>query len=169
MVRTPGRRTRSAGYAISVGALMCALALAGGASAAAKPARCNAAAASAEVERLHLGNAGYTPSPVAQVLCGAFLGPRSHAMVASLSIPSCGVSSGWVVFRSVGGAWRRAFETNHGAFLAAAGARIRETQGVLARGDAHCFPSSYRSRLWHWNGRRLVHGPWRTSAPPKLR
>jgi hypothetical protein len=81
-------------------------------------------------------------------------------MVLSLSIPSCGGSAGWLVFRSVGGRWRQVLDVNHGAWLDPSGRRIREWQGVLAPSDAHCFPSSARTRLWHWTGARLVHGRW---------
>src|SRR4051794_2468719 len=127
---------------------------------------CNVATADRLVERQHLGNAGFTSQPVAQVLCGPFAGPRSHAMAVSLSTPGCGGSIGWAVFRNAGGAWRRVFLTNNGAFLARAAARIRTWQGVLAPGDPHCFPSAWRTRDWHWNGRRLVAGRWHPSGPP---
>jgi hypothetical protein len=62
--------------------------------------------------------------------------------------------------------WRRVFLRNTGAYLAVSGSRIRARQGVLGPGDAHCFPGAWRTGLWHWNGKRLVAGRWRTSGPP---
>lgn len=124
-------------------------------------ARCSRAAAIEVVERLRLGNAGYTPNPVAQVLCGPFLGRGSDAMVASLSIPSCGRTGGWVVFRRTAGDWQPVLTRNNGAELAAVGSGIRETMWVLRPGDAHCFPSGgTRSRVWRWNGGRFTVTPW---------
>ena len=76
----------------------------------------------------------------------------------------------WFVFRSVHGRWKRILKVNHGAFLTRSGRTIHEWQGVLAPGDAHCFPSSARVRNWHWNGTRLVHGAWqrRRTVPTHL-
>jgi hypothetical protein len=127
---------------------------------------CNVATADQLVEQQHLGNAGFSSQPVAQVLCGAFAGPRSKAMVVSLSTPGCGVSLGWAVYRSSGGTWKRVFLTNTGAYLAKAGSRIRAWQGVLGPKDPHCVPSSWKTRYWHWSGKRLVAGRWPTSGPP---
>jgi hypothetical protein len=101
--------------------------------------------------------------PIAQVLCGPFLGPGSQGMVASVAIPSCGISIDWAVFRYTSGAWRLVMNVKHGAYLYAASSDIREEQGVLAPGDAHCFPSSVKYRFWHWDGSRLRAGPWATA------
>jgi hypothetical protein len=100
-------------------------------------------------------------TPVQQVLCGAFLGPGSSGMVASVAIPSCGLSTGWAVFRFDGNDWQLVMQQNHGAFLSKVGTDIKETMGVLHRGDAHCFPSAERSRIWHWNGNALVASAWK--------
>lgn len=127
---------------------------------------CNAATADRLVRQQHLGNAGYSPQPVAQVLCGAFVGRHSRAMVVSLSTPGCGLSIGWVVYRRQRGAWQRVFLTNSGALLAKAGRRVRAWQGVLAPNDPHCLPSGWKTRDWHWNGRRLVAGRSHKSGPP---
>ena len=127
---------------------------------------CNVATADRLVDQEHLGNAGFIQQPVAQVLCGAFLGARSRAMVVSLSTPGCGFSMGWVAYRKALGQWRRVFRTDKGAYLAKAGSRIRAWQGVLGPNDAHCFPSGWRARVWHWNRRRLVAGRWHKSGPP---
>src|SRR3989440_8896463 len=122
---------------------------------------CSKASASRAMTRYRIGvNRFQKRTPVYQVLCGAFLGPGSRGMVGSVAIPSCGGSVGWAVFRYKGGAWRLVKNVKHGAFLDAVGSDIRETIGVLARGDAHCFPSSVQYHFWHWNGSRLNAGPW---------
>ena len=128
---------------------------------------CSKAVAVQVVKRLHLGNADFTSAPVAQVLCGAFVGPGSEAMVASLSIPSCGRTGGWVVFRYAGGTWQPVMERNNGADLTAVGNDIRESQFVLRPGEAHCFPTGgTRARTWHWNGSRFTSTPWKQATPP---
>jgi len=132
--------------------------------------RCSKAEARRLVERLRLGNAGDpdVTNPVAQALCGAFVGPGSQAMVASLAIPSCGRTAGWVVFQRAGGAWRLVLQRNNGAELDAVGTGIRETQFVLRPGDAHCFPTGgTRSRTWRWNGTRFTVTRWRQTTPPE--
>jgi hypothetical protein len=129
---------------------------------------CSMAEATRVVRRLHLGNADDpdVANPVAQVLCGAFVGPGSQAMVASLSIPTCGRTAGWVVFRRTGATWQLVMERNNGADLDAAGTGIRETMFVLRPGDAHCFPTGgTRSRIWRWNGTRFTASPWTRSKP----
>ncbi len=114
-----------------------------------------------------LGNAGFTTEPVGQVLCGAFVGARSRAMVASLTTPGCGGTIGWVVFRLLGRSWQIVMQRRNGAQLQAVGSNIRETQQVLRPGDAHCLPTGgTRSRLWHWNGVRFVTTPWKYARPP---
>jgi hypothetical protein len=124
-------------------------------------AACSKATASKAMTRYRIGVVpGQPRTPVYQVLCGAFLGPGTRAMVGSIAIPSCGGSVGWAVFRYANGSWQLVKRVKHGAFLDAVGSDIRETLGVLAPGDAHCFPSSVRYHFWHWNGHRLVAGPW---------
>jgi hypothetical protein len=127
---------------------------------------CDAATADRLVEQQHLGNAGFSAQPVAQVLCGAFVGPHSNAMVVSLSTPGCGFSIGWAVYRADHGRWQRVFLTNMGALLAKTGSRIRAWQGVLGPHDPHCSPSGWKTRYWHWNSKRLVAGSWQKSGPP---
>lgn len=87
-------------------------------------------------------------------------------MVVSLSTPGCGFSIGWAVYRADHGKWQRVFLTNSGALLAKDGSRIRAWEGVLGPNDAHCFPSGWKARYWHWNGKRLVAGSWHKSGPP---
>ena len=129
---------------------------------------CSPAEARRVVERLRLGSTGDpdVSNPVAQVLCGAFAGPGSQAMAASLAIPSCGRTAGWVVFRRTAGTWQLVLTRNNGADLDAVGSGIRETQFVLRPGDAHCFPTGgTRSRTWRWNGTRFTSGAWKQSKP----
>lgn len=129
---------------------------------------CSKAEARRVVERLRLGSTDDpdVSNPVAQVLCGAFAGPGSQAMAASLAIPSCGRTAGWVVFRRTGATWQLVLERNNGADLDAVGSGIRETQFVLRPGDAHCFPTGgTRSRTWRWNGTRFTSGAWKQSKP----
>jgi sugar lactone lactonase YvrE len=124
--------------------------------------RCSRATALRLFLRLRLGNAGFMPNPVAQVLCGPFVGRGSRAMAASEAIPSCGRTAGWDVFDFAQGAWHLVLHRNNGAKLAAVGSNIRETTYILRPGDAHCFPTGgSRSRIWHWNGTRFVAGPWK--------
>ena len=130
---------------------------------------CSKAEATRVVKRLHLGNADDpdVSDPVAEVLCGAFVGPGRQAMVASLAIPSCGRTAGWVVFRRAGATWELVMERHNGADLDAVGTGIRETQFVLRPGDAHCFPTGgTRSRTWRWNGARFTSTAWTQSKPP---
>jgi len=133
-------------------------------------ARCTRDAAREIFERGSIGNAGFMEHPEQQVFCGHFAGRNSKTMVASAAIPSCGFAAQWFVYRSVHGRWKRILKVNHGAFLTRSGRTIHEWQGVLAPGDAHCFPSSARVRDWHWSGKRLVHGAWqhRSKVPTHL-
>lgn len=134
----------------------------------ADPDACTEVAAVALVEGLGLGNAGAMPNPVAQVLCGEFLGPGSVAMAVSLATEGCGLSAGWVVFRQDGESWELVWESNHGAQLAAVGPDIEATVWVLREGDPHCFPSGgTRARMWSWDGERFVAGRWRQVTPPE--
>jgi hypothetical protein len=130
--------------------------------------RCTRSSARQLIEQRHIADSYDNRDPAAQVFCGPFTGPNSHAMVVSLRLPSCGLSVGWLVFRSVDGRWKRVLNHNGGAYLTRSGRKILEWQGVLGPHDGHCFPSSARVRVWHWNGARLVHGGWhRKSKLPK--
>jgi hypothetical protein len=128
---------------------------------------CSKSEATRVVEQLHLGNANDpgVPNPVTQALCGPFFGPGSQAMAASLTIPSCGRTAAWVVFRRVGRNWQLVLSRNNGADLEAVGSGIRETMFVLRPGDAHCFPTGgTRSRTWRWNGTRFTASAWKHTA-----
>ncbi len=130
---------------------------------------CSKAAAVQMARKLDLAEPGIA-NPVAQVLCGSFLGPGVEAMAASISIPSCGRTGDWLVFRYQSGSWQRVFESHNGAELAAVGSDIKETQNVLRASDAHCFPTGgTRARVWHWNGSRFTSTAWRYSKPAAQR
>ncbi len=106
--------------------------------------------------------------PVVQVLCGAFLGPGSQAMV--FSIPSAGSATSfeWVVFSLKGGEWQRVMWRQNGAHLAAVGSDIHEMIFILRPGDPRSSPTGgTRSRTWRWDGARLVPGPWTQVTPGK--
>ncbi len=129
---------------------------------------CSTEAAQALVEQLHLGNADdpNVANPVAQVLCGEFVGPGVESMVVSLTTPGCGRTIGWLVFRSTGESWELVLQRPNGAQLAAVGSDIQETMFVLRPGDAHCFPTGgTRARTWHWDGATFTHGAWRQVTP----
>jgi hypothetical protein len=128
---------------------------------------CSKAEATAIVKRLRLGYADYLPNPVYQVICGAFMGPRSQTMVALLA--SGGASNpfgGWAVFRLVRGAWQLVMERTGGGRITAAGPDLRETVSVLREGDSRCCPSGgTKARIWHWSGTRFTAGPWKQATP----
>jgi hypothetical protein len=132
--------------------------------------RCSKSTAVQVATRLHVGVDPTTgKTPIAQVLCGPFLGRGSRGMVASVAIPSCGVSITWAVFRYAAGHWMLVMKLNHGAFLSKVGSDIREKIGVLRPDDSHCFPSAWKTRIWHWNGRRFTHTGWKvTQARPSF-
>jgi hypothetical protein len=117
---------------------------------------------------------GFVSTPIQQVLCGPFTGPGSKAMVVTFSAPTCWSPQGWAVFRLAGGDWRLVM-IQRGEFiyspLVAVGADLRETAPVFRQSDPRCVPSGGRhTRTWHWNGTRLVAGPWTqvkpASSPP---
>jgi hypothetical protein len=98
------------------------------------------------------------------VLCGAFLGPGSRAMVATINHGACWPIVGWAVIAHQRGAWRLVSRGDNRLFLepfVADGDGFRETQRVFAKDDTGCNPTSGTlSRTWHWNGRRFVPTAW---------
>jgi len=108
------------------------------------------------------------PNPVSQVLCGPFTGSGSKAMAVTIAAPTCWPVQHRAVFTLTGGVWRLVL--NQPAYLVpplrAVGSGIRETTAVHRPGDPRCIPSEgTRSRIWHWNGSRLVAGPWKRATP----
>jgi len=126
---------------------------------------CSKATARQLVKKHHL-NDFLLPNPVVQVLCGPFTGSGSEAMAITIGAPTCWGTQRWVVFRFTGGVWQLVLDQRRFIFpLVAVGSDIRETAPVFRPGDARCLPSGGKhSRLWHWNGSRLVAGPWKQSS-----
>lgn len=90
---------------------------------------CTMAAATQLVERQHLGGfTGFRPHPVAKVLCGPFLGRRTHAMIVALITEICTPAGGWVVYRKRGQTWHRVLYNPIGAVLRRG--RTRFTQNI---------------------------------------
>jgi hypothetical protein len=127
-------------------------------------------------KRFNLGfanvGAGGPARPVLGVLCGAFTGPGSRAMVVTLSSGGSIPVLGWAVLRLVGGSWHVVLKHDIGGFekLTAAGGDFRETQPKFRKGDPLCCASGgIESRIWHWNGRAFTAGQWSvvTPAAPK--
>jgi hypothetical protein len=148
--------------ALLVGAIACAVVA--GPTTAGDQGSCSRAAAVQVATQLRIGVDSTTgKTPINQVLCGPFFGSRSQGMVAAIAIPSCGASVGWMVFRFEAGAWQLVLRVNHGAFLSVVGTDVQEKIGILRRGDAHCFPSAYKTRIWHWNGTRLTASAWKVT------
>lgn len=107
--------------------------------------------------------------PISQVLCGSFTGPGSQAMVIAFTFPVCWPVQRWAVFQYVDARWKRVLDQPSYVIppLRAVGSDIRETAAVHRRGDPRCVPSGgTRARTWHWNGTRLMAGPWRQVKPP---
>jgi hypothetical protein len=118
-------------------------------------------------KQFHLGYATM-PDPVGTVLCGAFTGPGSQAMVVVLTTGGSIPIWGWAVFRQVGGAWQLALKQPEWGFetLAAAGSDIRQTEPKFRKGDPLCCASGgTETRFWHWNGTRFTAGPWKQVTP----
>jgi hypothetical protein len=109
------------------------------------------------------------PDPVGPVLCGQFTGRGSDAMAVGLLAPTCWGIQQWAVFTFADGAWKRVLDRSEFIYrLAAVGDEIRVTMPVFAIGDPRCVPTGGKStRLWHWNGVRLVAGP-PTITRPKI-
>jgi hypothetical protein len=129
---------------------------------------CTKAAARQLIERARLGGfTGTTREPIAKVLCGPFLGRHSRTMIVELSRETCIPAGGWVVYRHVGAGWRRV-KTSLGLFnmvFRHGGQFIEEVPNPRAT-EPICTTRRWKGRIWHWNGKRLVHGRFhRVPAP----
>ena len=123
--------------------------------------RCSKAEAIAAVKRLGLSDVSPT-YPVWKVLCGSFTGAGSRVMVASISGGPENVGLiYWAVFRWSGSDWRLLMKQRQAAILTAAGSDIRETVNHREGDPRCCVSGGEKSRIWHWNGTRLVAGPWK--------
>ncbi len=135
---------------------------------------CSRATARQLVEQ-HRLNPFLLPNPVGQVLCGPFTGPASEAMAVTTGAPTCWPIQGWAVFRFTEGDWRLVLAERYAFIvppLVAVGSDIRETAPVFRRGDSRCVPSGgTHARIWHWNGTRLIAGPWKqvTNGEPEAK
>jgi hypothetical protein len=155
---------RSLFGAIGLAALaLSSLAWASSDRASALAAQCSKAEATAVVRRLGWSDLS-AAVPVLKVLCGSFAGPGSRTMVASLNGPENVGMLYWAVFRWSGSEWQLLLKHRHAAVLKAAGGDIEETQSIYRPGDSRCCPSGSKSRIWHWNGSRLVAGAWQKTV-----
>jgi hypothetical protein len=129
---------------------------------------CSEATAQALARNYKLGDSTYN-YPVGQVLCGAFTGPGSDAIAFSFHYYGCIPVSGFAVFRFIGGDWQLVLKNADVAVsLFRAGSDIRETVSVFRKGDSRCVSTGgTRSRIWHWDGQRLVADAWTQLTPPK--
>jgi hypothetical protein len=139
----------------------------GDASVPAVSSRCSRATAGQLVEK-HRLNHFLLPDPVAQLLCGPFTGPGSDAMAVTIYAPTCWPIQNWGVFRFAQGVWKLVLDQP--AYLVpplvAVGSDIRETTAIHRPGDSRCLPSGgTHARMWRWNGKRLVAGPWKQVTP----
>jgi hypothetical protein len=126
---------------------------------------CSKAAANEVVGRLHLNDPSVA-DPVFKVLCGAFTGPGSETMVASLFGPGNTGMIDWAAFRWAAGEWQFLMKRHQAAVLTAAGSDIRETVSIYRDGDSRCCPSGgTKARNWHWNGTQFTAGPWKQVTP----
>jgi hypothetical protein len=102
----------------------------------------------------------------AEVLCGPFLGPGSRAMAVGFAPAVCDPAArilGWGVYRLRSGRWQPVWKTWTGTLgIKAVGDSIEETAAVSYPADLHCGtpPTATQTRLWRWNGRTFVAGPW---------
>jgi hypothetical protein len=111
------------------------------------------------------------PDPIVKVLCGPFTGPGSTAMAVTIAAGTCWSPQSWAVFNYVGDTWHLVHE--QGAFLisfVAVGGDLRETTPIFSRGDPRCVPSGgSHARTWHWDGSKLVAGPWQRVSKGKAK
>jgi hypothetical protein len=179
-MRRPRQRTRH-GLAVLAALSAAALGTAGPSSSAPAPAASAGAtqtacskAAALEVAKEFFVWGTDVRTPVGEVLCGSFAGPGSQSMAVTLTAPTCWPRQGWLVYTLVDGSWQLTLKQT-GVFLGPPlpglkieGSSIRETVPVRRRGDSRCNPSGgTRSRLWSWNGSRLVAGAWQQASAGK--
>lgn len=110
---------------------------------------------------------------VGQVFCGAFAGPGSRGMAVSAAHGVCMPYAGWGAFRYVNGDWKLIPGGSHPGILdlgiARTGNDILEKKPIRYPGETVCTASGRKERAWHWNGSRLVAGPWKvTSTGPTV-
>jgi hypothetical protein len=104
-----------------------------------------------------------------QVACGAFLGPGSQGMAATIANGTCWANVGWLVFAFRDGAWQLVpgGDTLRVLSIDVVGTDLRETVPVFLPTDTGCNPTGgNRVRTWHWDGTRLVAGPFKRAGAP---
>ena len=143
-----------------------------GSSTAGASAVCSRATARAAMAREHLlANPQLGLRAVGQLFCGPFAGPGSRGMAASAAHGVCMPFAGWGAFRYVNGDWELIPGGYHPGILRAGIARsgndIVEKATIRYPGETVCTASGLKKRVWHWNGSRLVAGPWQQLKPPK--
>ena len=121
-------------------------------------ASCSRATAKRLVNQYRL-NDFLLPQPVVQLICGAFTGPHSQAMLVTIAAGTCWSPQQWAVFRYTGGAWR--LVTDKHLFIhppvRASGGNLIVTSPVSRPGDSRCDPTGGTlSQTWHWSGSRFV-------------
>jgi hypothetical protein len=131
---------------------------------------CSEATAGQLVQQHDLNDFGL-PNPVSQLLCGPFTGPGSEAMAMAIAAPTCWGRQRWAVFSYTNGSWQLVLDQRRFIFrLAATGSDIREISPVFRRGDTRCGPTGGKQeRTWHWDGTRLVAGPWKQTEKGEAR
>ena len=147
-----------------------------GSSSAGASAVCSRATARAAMAREHLlSNPQLGLRAVGQLFCGPFAGPGSRGMAASAAHGVCMPFAGWGAFRYVNGDWELIPGGYHPGILrpgiARSGNDIVEKATIRNPGETVCTASGLKKRVWHWNGSRLVAGPWKqaTKGEPKAR
>ena len=129
--------------------------------------RCSKAEGTAVVKRLGLSDPAVA-YPVYKVLCGAFTGPGSQIMIASIYGPDNTGMTDWAVFRMGGGEWQLLMKRHQPALVTAAGSDIREAVPIYLANDQFCCPSGgTKVRTWHWNGQQFVADAWTGGAKGK--
>jgi hypothetical protein len=149
--------------ALTVLAVVAALAAAFAFNVSAAAGDCSAANASAAATAAGFGtvDAPDKKAHLIGVICGPFFGRDSQGMAGMVPVPAgCGISTGWGVFQYTSGSWRLVMKQDNGALIEAVGSDIKETQGYPRRSDPPCSPSRIRTRIWHWNGSSFEAGAW---------
>ena len=136
-----------------------------GSSSAGASAVCSRATARAAMARERLlANPQLGLRAVGQLFCGPFAGPGSRGMAASAAHGVCMPFAGWGAFRYVNGDWELIPGGYHPGILrpgiARSGDEIVEKATIRYPGETVCTASGRKKRIWHWNGSRLIAGPW---------
>lgn len=108
-------------------------------------------------------NAFLLDDPVNQLLCGSFAGTGSRVMVVTVSAAICWSPQRWAIFKWKGSRWKLVLDRHEWVYPLEVvnGTELRVTSPVHGAADARCeFTGGTRSRVWHWQGGKFVHGAW---------